>query len=34
MTNYYKLWPKVEKEKYNINFDYYLSGLFEGDGHI
>jgi len=34
MTNYYKLWPKVEKEKYNVNFDYYFSGLFEGDGHI
>nr|YP_009739429.1 LAGLIDADG homing endonuclease [Tricholoma saponaceum]QIC20272.1 LAGLIDADG homing endonuclease [Tricholoma saponaceum] len=34
MTNYYKIWPKVEKDKYNINFDYYFSGLFEGDGHI
>jgi len=30
MTNYYKLWP----EKYNVNFDSYFTGLFEGDGHI
>jgi len=34
MTNYYKLWSKVEKEKYNVNFDSYFTGLFEGDGHI